>query len=380
MSNTLTSLIPDAYAALDVVSRELVGFIPAVGRDPRADRVAVGQTLRVPITPANSAGGNITPAMTLPTAAYQTIGNKTLTISKSRFYPFSWEGEEVGAMDKGPGFLTIQQDQIAQAIRALINEMEVDIGAAAYQGASRAYGTAASTPFASTLGDPAQVRKILDDNGAPQSDRSLVINTTAGAAMRTLSQLTKANEAGDTSLLRQGVLLDIHGFAIRESAQVQSVTKGVGTGYVFNGTHAAGLTTLTMKNGSGALKAGDVVTFQNDTNKYVLAAAALTGATTVVINAPGLLKQHTDGETMTVGNDFTANVGFSRNAVLFATRLPVLPNGGDLAMDRITITDPRTGITFEFEAYPGDHMITYRVTAAWGVSVLKPEHAAILLG
>ena len=61
MANTLTSLIPDLYAALNVVSRELVGFIPAVARDSTADRVATNQTLRVPISPANAAGARSLP-------------------------------------------------------------------------------------------------------------------------------------------------------------------------------------------------------------------------------------------------------------------------------------------------------------------------------
>ena len=73
MANTLTSLIPDVYAALDVVSRELVGVIPSVARNASADRVAKGQTLRAFQTPANTAGADIAAAMAIPAAADQTI-------------------------------------------------------------------------------------------------------------------------------------------------------------------------------------------------------------------------------------------------------------------------------------------------------------------
>ena len=382
MANTLTNLIPDTYAALDVVSRELVGFIPAVARDPSTDRAAVGQTVRITQTPPNSAGFDATPAMALPSAADQVIGNKSFTITKSRAFPFSWTGEEQRAMNAGPGFLTIKQDQIAQAIRAALNEMETDVAVAAYRGASRAFGTAGTTPFATDLSDPANLKKILDDNGAPDSDRHLIINTTAGVKVRTLAQLTKANESGDTSLLRQGKLLDIHNFALRESAKVQLHTKGTGASYQLNGAHAVGVTSLAVDTGTGTIVAGDVLTIANgtpaDANKYVVKTALSGGV--VVINEPGLLCSHVDNDAITVGNNYTANSAFRRNAIVLGTRLRAIPEEGDLAIDRETITDPLTGISLELAIYPGFGMNTYLIAVAWGVSVLKPEHNSLLLG
>jgi hypothetical protein len=256
MANTLSNLIPDVYAALDVISRELVGSLPGVSRDASADGVAFGQTVRSHATRANSAVGDVAAAMAFPAAADQTIDNKTLTISKSRFAPFSWTGEEQRGVDNGgPGYLTIKQDQIAQAFRALVNEMESDVCTALYKGGSRAAGASGTTPFATTLSDSAQLRKILDDNGAPMSGRSLVIDTTAGANLRTLAQLTKANEAGTSMTLRDGELLNLHGFSIRESAQIQRPAVGTGASFVLNGSHAVGATSITVKTGTGTILA-----------------------------------------------------------------------------------------------------------------------------
>lgn len=386
MANTLTNLIPDIYAALDVVSRELVGFIPAVARDSSADRVALNQTLRVPISPANAAGVDITPAMSLPSASNQTIGNAGITISKSRAFPFSWTGEEQRSVDAGPGFLTLKQGQIAQAIRAAVNEMELDIAVAAAAGASRAIGATAGT--APVLADWAGAKKILDDNGAPISDRTTVINTTAGVALRSTANLYKVNEAGENGLLRNGTLGNLYGFDIRESAQVQTVTAGAMSGANSTGALTVGQTVLPLKNatGTGTVSAGDIITIANDANKYVVAAASFAGANpatgdTITLAAPGLRMAQTSADrVLTVFATSTRNAAFTRNAILLATRLPAIPTEGDLASDRMTIIDPISGIALEFAAYPGYRMITYHVSVAWGVKVIKPEHLAIIIG
>jgi len=384
MANTITSLFPDLYNALDVVSNELVGFIPAVSSDMTFERAAVGQTVRSPVAPTATAT-DITPGVTPPDDGDQTIGNVPMSITKSRRVPVRWNGEQRLALDNnGAQFNVILRDQFAQAMRALANEIEEDL-AALHSYASRAYGTAGTTPFASTLSDPAQVRKILVDNGAPTSDLQLVIDTTAGANMRALAQLTKANEANDTNLLRKGTLLDLHGFQIRESGQVKTSTAGTGASATTNTAgYAIGATVITLASaGTGTIVAGDVITFAGDTNKYVVASgdSDTSNGGTITLAAPGLKKAlAASAIAITVIAAAVRNIAFDRNAIALATRAPALPPQGDIATDRTIITHPISGLSFEVAQYPQYRQNQYEISIAWGVAAVKPAHIALLLG
>ena len=379
MPNTLTSLVPDLYAALDIVSRELVGMIPSVALNTGAERAAVNESVRVPVTGAANVS-NISPAMAIPEPTDQTVSNVAIQITKARAAEFGFVGEEQLGLNNGPGYVSVQAGMIAQAMRSLTNEIEADL-TGLYLTTSRAFGTAGTTPFASNLTDTANVRKILMDNGAPTSDMQLIIDTTAGAKMRTLTQLTKANEANDESLLRQGVLLDVHGMAIRESAQITTNTNGTGTAYTSNTAgYAVGDTAITLITGSGTILAGDVITFARDLNKYVVE-TGLAAPGVLTLAAPGLRQAvAASAVALTVGGDFTSNIAFDRNAIQLVTRAPALPQEGDLALDRMMITDDRSGLAFEVSIYGGYRKVRYEIALAWGVKNIKPQHTCLLLG
>lgn len=378
MANNLTPLIPIFYEALDVVSRELVGFIPAVTLDARAERAAIGQEIRSPVTSPPEAT-DVTPGVTPPDDGDQSIGARVVKITKARRVPIRWTGEEQRALESGVGMQRILRDQFAQAMRVLCNEVERDIASTYFQ-ASRAHGTAGTTPFAEGLQDTALVRKILVDNGAPTSDLQLVIDTEAGARLRSLAQLTKANEAGTDTILRQGELITIHGLQIRESAQIRRHTAGSASGYLVNYTagYPVGATEIAVDTGTGSFQPGDVVTFDGDPDQYVV--TAVPDPSTIRLAPPGLRQPLTDNTPVNVVGSYVANIAFARSAIVLVARPPAVPAEGDLATDRTIITDPRSGLSFEVAMYPQYRQIQYEVAIAWGVAVMKPEHVALLLG
>lgn len=382
MANTITAVMPSIFAGLDLVSRELVGFIPAVQRDATLERAAVGQSVTVPVVPA-ATGGNVTPASVPPDDGDATIGSQTVQITKSKYSPVRWNGEEQLALGPGGQYNKILADQFAQAFRWLANQIEVDIATAAYKAASRAYGTAGTAPFgtAGDLSDFAGVNKILDENGAPQFGRRLIVGSAARFNLEgKQSVLFKANEANTDDFLRRRVLSEVMGFGIGFSAGVQTHTKGTGSGYLVNNASGEGVgeTAITVDTGTGTVLAGDIVTFAGDSNKYVSGAAL--ASNTITLNKPGLLAAAADNTAITIGNNYTANIAFTPNALVLAARAPALPSGGDSADDRMTVTDPVSGLSFEISLYREYRRVRYEVAMAWGVGVVKSEHIATLMG
>lgn len=381
MSNTLTGLIPDLYEALDVVSRELTGFIPAVSRSSSIARAAVGENVTVPVT-TSAASANNTPGVNAPDTGDGQVDNVPVTISKSKHVPVRWNGEETKGLENAGTFSTIQADRFYQAMRTLVNEIELDLWLESYKRASRAYGTAGTTPFgtAADMTDFAGVLRILEENGTPTNDIQLALGHAAMGNIRgKQSGLFKVNEAGSSDMLRNGMTDRVMNMALRHSHAIGIHTKGTGAGYLINmASPVAGTTVIPVDTGTGTVVAGDVVTFAGTNDKYVVNSALAGGS--FAIGKPGLVAAETDNDAVTLGNNYTANVAFARSAIVLATRAPAMPKGGDSADDITTITDPRTGLSFEIAVYRQFLQVVYHVRLAWGFKAIKPEHIGLLIG
>lgn len=387
MANTLTNLAADIYKAADQVGRELVGFIPAVTINGDATtQAAKGDTIRAAFTRTPTVSTTYNPSMTIPEGTDQTVDSKTMTLDTFANVQIPWTGEDIKHVNNGSGFETIYGDQIKQAMRAITNSIESAIGTAAYVASSRAFGSAGTTPFGSNFNEIAELRQILVDNGCPvDGNLSLVVNSLAGTNLRQLAQLQKANEAGGSDMLRQGTLLDLQGFMLRESAGVASHTKGAGTGYDFVlAGEAIGQTTLSVEGGtvnSTGIKAGDVITHAGDTiNKYVVGTGLTSTSGDIVINNPGLRIAGVDANEITVGDSYAANLAFHRSAIELGIRPIAVPAGGDAAVDMMTVQDPWSGLVYTIALYKGYKKAMFEVSCLYGVKAWKSENIATLLG
>jgi hypothetical protein len=104
-----------------------------------------------------------------------------------------------------------------------------------------------------------------------------------------------------------------------------------------------------------------------------------------VLGTPGARVIIATSNAMTIGGNYTPNIGLHGSAVQLITRASAMPedqNGRpmDLAEDVMLVTDPVSGITFEVALYREYRQMMYTVALAWGATAIKPDFIATLMG
>jgi len=383
--NTLTGLIQTIYKSLDTVSREQVGFIPAVRRfDFDNKKVAQNEPITYPVVPSFGAPSAISASNIISDPSGITVGHNTILMDNVNMISWGWNGEEATGLGNSGIFATTQTDAFTQAFRAFALQIEQTIAALAIQG-SRASGTAGTIPFTTTddLSDLNNPREILQNNGQyfPGKMQMVLSNTALNKLRSKQGIVFKANEAGTMDRQLTGVVTQLEGWNLHETVSAPSHTAGTGALYVVDGNVAAGATTIAIKTGSGTVVAGDVVAIPSAngvTYKY-LVKTGVVAAGNIVITAPGVVSAISDGATVTIEATYKANVAFQQDAITLISALPNLPENGDQAVNRINVQDKWTGLLFEVSEYKGFRKTIYVVAAAFGAAVVKPEGVALLV-
>jgi len=376
MANVFTALQPVLYSAAQEVSGEAFGVVSAISASFDDKGVAVGDVVKVPVAPTATAT-DFTPAAASAAGDDKTATTVDVAVTASKKVTWNMTGEQMRSLENGSTDGEWVRQLVAQGMRTLRNLAEASAVQAIKVGASRAIGTAGTNPFASDINAIADLRKVLLDNGAPLADLQLCIDSTAGAAARKLGIIQQAYQAGSDAERRSGDLLRQFGFAIRESAGIVQHVKGTGASYVTSGSTAVGVRDVALVTGTGTVLAGDVVGFAADTNNKYVVNTGVAAPGTISLGRPGARAVIATANALTVGNSYTPNLAFERNAVVGIMRPPIFPENATIQKTLVSDANGMTYLLLQIQQYG---MTTWELHLAYGFRVVQGEHVALLLG
>lgn len=384
MATTLTALAPTLFSAAQVVSGEPAGVLDAINTTWDDKGVAKGDSVIVPYAPVQAtddfAASNVLPAGDTNVAA-----GVTVQITKSKkTKPMVLTGEQIRSLENGGNYQEWVRQWAEQSMRSLRNLAEADAAECIKQGASRAVGTAGTTPFATDLDLIVDVKQVLRDNGCPFSDPQLVINSAAAANLQKLGIYQQAYAAGSDEERRSGLYKPQFGFQIRDSAGIVQHVKGTLTSTTSDTGTASPIGTLAINcdnntSDTNTVKAGDIITWAGDSNKYVIGVPIASAADDmdIVLNRPGLRASLNDGIVGTLGSSYTPSLAFERSAVVGIMRPPLMPANPSI---KTMLVSDRFGHSYLMVEIAQYGQIVWEMHLAYGFKVVQPEHVALILG
>ena len=381
MANTLDSIMPKILARGLLALREQAVMPRLVNGDYSSEAAEKGDTIDVPIPTAQVASA-VVPAATPPTPADKTPSKVQVSLNQWYKTNFHLSDKDLTEVDRNAHFVPMQ---VSESLRALANVVNENIYAN-YTGVYGYTGTAATTPFASTVVDATNARKVLNQQRAPRSDRRGVLDYDAEANALALAPFADADKTLSSMVKIEGEIGRKYGIDWVADDAVPTHTKGTLGSPVVGSTTAAAASSLDLKSASasGTMVAGDIFTIAGQTQTYVVKSTVTSiGSTTSVAATidPPLTSIATAAAALTVKATHVVNLVFHRDAFAFANR-PLVASTTDLALGSriMSMTDPQTGITLRLEVSRQYKQVVWEFDLLWGSKLIRPELATRLAG
>lgn len=374
-SNTLTAVTPKLLAAGLMALRENAVSAQLVNRGYENLAGEKGSTIDVPV-PSAIAATDVTPDKYAPDPDGVVPTSVPIAMTNWKEAAFFMSDKDIlTAMD---GTLPMQA---SEAIKALANAVDDSI-LALYKKVYGWHGTAGTTPFTGgTTFDATQVRKVLNNQLAPMDPRYVLFDADAEANALNLRAFQDMSFSGDPMAIIEGKIEKRLGFAWFMNQNIPTHTAGTAATATVNNVagYSAGDTSIAIDGGSGTFVEGDVITFANHSQTYVVTAdVADTSSGTMVVEPP-LVTAVPDGNTITRKAAHVANLAFHRDAFALATR-PLIAHGSELGVISRSAVDPVSGLTLRLEVKHEHKRLRYSYDILWGVACVRRELAARLVG
>lgn len=322
MPNNFTGLLPVLFAQAVESLREACWMPRLVNTDYSNVPAGLGDTVNWTI-PGPAAVTDVSPGKDPVTPPSSTPIKASVTLNRWRKSGYYLTDKEAGEINSGvkPGLQT-------EAIRALANDINGYI-LGLYTGIYGYAGTAGQTPFGTNLGEAAAVRKVLSKQLAPSADRRLVLDPEAEE--KAIVLLANAALTGESATINTGSIGHRLGMDWFMDQQIpRHVAGAITTGLAAKSATvvAAGakqlVATTAASTGACDLKVGDVIVITGQKQPtFVVTEAAVQGtaASDVTVKfEPALDAALAGGEAVTVKASHTVNIGFQKNAFVFASR------------------------------------------------------------
>jgi hypothetical protein len=389
VSNTYTNLLPTLWAMAATTVREN-SVLPRLVMNVSDNITGTpGASIQIPdqVTGVTRA---VTHDINYVDPSNMTLTATTLTLNNWREAPFTIDDKMAAEVVEGTTPRIVRA--YAQALAAYIDAQ----GMAAYTGI---YNTGASTAFgggATALADaftvnatnnPTGLRAwneaqvLLNQLGAPNMDRCVVLSPFDTGAALINSPFLKANERGDQGGIIDGEIgfklgmqwwldqaIPTHTCGTVGSTASQTLTcptASVGdTAITFVGTITTALT----------LKVGDVFKFNNSNQTYVnnTLVTSTTNSLAVSSFSPALKVAVTSANSATVLPSHKVNLLFHPDAIAFASR----PLGGIGAGNYVQAFDPVSGLNLRVEVYRQAKQDYVSIDALFGWALRDAKLAA----